>query len=204
MLFNRKPETRTAEPQARPPPLNEAAAIRRDGVAQPRTLIDASVAIVGDLRGEGDVQLDGHICGNVDCRQLIVGEDAAVTGAVTAEQVVVRGKITGTIRCRSVILQETARIDCDIVYGLLMLDEGARFEGSARRSSDPLNDEAALSALADLRRMLTHQQAAKPPCATDGNGLDAGAGLKPPPPDPDQGENGRAKEALRPGDGADR
>jgi cytoskeletal protein CcmA (bactofilin family) len=182
MLFNRKPQTHTHQGQPQSHPATDVPVARPPPAARRQTLIDASVAIVGDLRSEGDVQLDGHICGNVECAQLIVGPEAAITGAVTAEQLVVRGRITGTIRARTVILQDSARVESDIVYGLLALDEGARFEGSARRSPDPFSEEAAVSGLADLRRMIANPQVGKPPLAMDANG--------------------RVGQEHRPGDGA--
>jgi cytoskeletal protein CcmA (bactofilin family) len=204
MLFNRKPEKQAASGQLHAGAFDAvSAAIGQPAAAPTQTVIDASVAIMGDLRSEGDVQLDGHICGNVECAQLIVGKDAAITGAVAAEQIVVRGKITGTIRARTVILQETARVEGDIVYSLLALDEGARFEGSARRSPDPLHDDAAVSALADLQRMVANPQAGRAPCAADANGQ-ANAGTVHPPRAPAaiQAANGAAGKERRPGDSA--
>lgn len=182
MLFNRKPEKHPNDGPLHARAFDTVSAGHQPAAARTQTVIEASVAIVGDLRSEGDVQLAGHICGNVECAQLIVGRDAAITGAVTAEQVVVRGRITGTIRAPTVIVQETARIESDIVYSQLALDEGALFEGAARRSPDPLNDDVAVSALADLRRMIASPQAGKAPCAVDANG--------------------RAGEEHRPGDAA--
>jgi cytoskeletal protein CcmA (bactofilin family) len=199
MLFNRNTEGFAARP--RPPGDASDQAIRKTNAPAPQTVIDASVAIVGDLRSEGDVQLDGHLCGNVECRQLIVGPDAAITGAIVAEEVVARGRITGTIRARSVILQDTARVESDIVYRLLAVDEGATFEGSARRSPDPLNDAAAASALADLRRMLAIPHTEKTPCAADANGQ-ANAGINPQPSPAIQRADGRTEEERRPDNGA--
>lgn len=204
MLFNRKPEKQTAPGQLHARAFDAVSAgIGPPAAARTQTVIDASVAITGDLRSEGDVQLDGHICGNVECAQLIVGRDAAIMGAVAAEQVVVRGKIMGTIRARTVILQETARIESDIVYSLLALDEGARFEGSARRSRDPLHDDAAVSALADLRRMIASPQPGKAPCAVDANGQTNAGNAHPLRASADiQAPNGPAGGERRPGDRA--
>ena len=52
--------------------------------AQPRSLIEASVTLTGDLWSEGDLEIDGHLCGNINGRQLIVGKNAAVTGGIIA------------------------------------------------------------------------------------------------------------------------
>jgi len=116
MLFNRKPESRDRGGPERPAAPGEPPAVAEPGrraghpgthAAPTRSFIDASLTIVGDLHSEGDVQIDGRICGNVACAQLIVGKDAAITGTVKAEQAIVRGSITGTIRACAVILQES-------------------------------------------------------------------------------------------------
>jgi len=164
MFFNRRPENRSDQGQVHSRALDQVPAARQPERSQ--SLIDASLAIVGDLRSEGDVQVDGHICGNVHCAQLVVGKDGAITGAVTAEQAVVRGRITGTIRASLVILQDTARVESEIVYTVLAIDDGATFEGAARHSPDPLQDADAASSLAELQQMKTKAEAGR---AGEGN-----------------------------------
>jgi cytoskeletal protein CcmA (bactofilin family) len=111
------------------------------------------VTIIGELWTEGDVRLDGHLCGNFNCAQLIVGRDADITGAIIANEVVVRGKITGAIRANRILLEDTARVESEIVYKLLSIDEGARFEGVARCRPNPLQDDAAVSAMTELQQI---------------------------------------------------
>ena len=108
---------------------------------------------IGELWTEGDVQIDGHLCGNFNCGHLIVGRDADIAGAIVAKEVVVRGKITGTIRASRVVLQDTAHVESEIVYKLLSIAEGARFEGLARCRPNPLQDEASVSAMTALRQI---------------------------------------------------
>jgi cytoskeletal protein CcmA (bactofilin family) len=93
--------------------------------ARPRSLIDKLANVSGDLWSDGDVQIDGHLCGNVNCAQLIIGKDAAVIGAIIAEEAVIRGKMTGLIRATRVLLQASARVESEIVYQSLSVDEGA-------------------------------------------------------------------------------
>jgi Polymer-forming cytoskeletal len=76
--------------------------------APPRSLIDKLANVNGDLWSDGDIQIDGRLCGNVNCAQLIVGKDAAVIGAIIAEEAVIRGKMTGLIRATRVLLQASA------------------------------------------------------------------------------------------------
>ena len=111
------------------------------------------MTIIGELWTEGDVRIDGQLCGNFNCGHLIVGRDADIAGAIVAKEVVVRGKITGTIRASRVVLQDTAHVESEIVYKLLSIDEGARFEGVARCRPNPLQDDAAVSAKTELQQI---------------------------------------------------
>ena len=111
------------------------------------------MTIIGELWTEGDVRIDGQLCGNFNCAQLIVGRDADITGAIIAKEVVVRGKITGAIRANRILLEYTARVESEIVYKLLSIDEGARFEGVARCRPNPLQDDAAVSAMTELQQI---------------------------------------------------
>jgi cytoskeletal protein CcmA (bactofilin family) len=118
-------------------------AVRKITGAPTRSVIDAWLLITGNLKSEGEVQVDGQIHGDIRCAHLTVGRDAQVVGNITAEEVVVRGKVTGLIRANRVILQDTAQVDSEIVHKMLSIEEGATFDGIARRCEDPLSGEIA-------------------------------------------------------------
>jgi cytoskeletal protein CcmA (bactofilin family) len=113
--------------------------------ARPRSLIDRSANLVGDVWSDGDIQIDGHLCGNINCEQFIIGKEGAVTGVIIAHEAVIRGKMTGLIRATRVLLQGSARVASEIVYRSLSVDEGASFEGLARPHANPLAEESALA-----------------------------------------------------------
>jgi len=117
---------------------------------RPRSLLESSLTMTGDLWSEGDVEIDGHFCGNINCQQLIVGKNGAITGVIVAHEAVIRGKITGIIRAMRVLLQDSARVESEIFYQSLSVDEGASFEGVARPRPNPLAEETALSPMAEL------------------------------------------------------
>jgi cytoskeletal protein CcmA (bactofilin family) len=113
--------------------------------ARPQSLIDKLANVSGDLWSDGDIQIDGHLCGNVNCAQLIVGKEASVIGVIIAQEAVIRGKVTGLIRATSVLLQASARVESEIIYQVLSMDEGASFEGIARPRADPFAEELSAS-----------------------------------------------------------
>jgi cytoskeletal protein CcmA (bactofilin family) len=110
-----------------------------------RSVLDCSVTLSGDLWSDGDIQIDGHLCGNISCVQLIVSKDATVTGVIVAEEVVIRGKTAGIIRATRLLLQGTARVESEIIYRSLTVDEGASFEGIARPRPNPLEEAFVMS-----------------------------------------------------------
>jgi len=132
----------------------EAASELNNPKLRSRSVLDCSVKLTGDLWSEGDVQIDGHLCGNINCAQLIVSKDAVVTGAIIAQEAVIRGKTTGIIRATRVLLQETARVESEIIYKSLTVDEGASFDGIARSSQSPLEEDFAFSSTSEARQRI--------------------------------------------------
>ena len=138
-----------------------------------RSLIDLSVKMTGDLWSDGDVQVDGQLCGNIYCAQLIVGKDAVVTGAIIAQEAVIRGRMIGIIRAMRVLLQDTARVESEIFYRSLSIEEGARFEGVASPRLDPLDlnpldEDIGVSPMAELRQSVARVGAGTPNGAAPG------------------------------------
>jgi cytoskeletal protein CcmA (bactofilin family) len=179
MLFNRKTESEADRPRGRPAePTDPPVVARKQAGPRLQSVMDETLAVVGDLRTDGDLRLDGHICGNVQCAQLILGPKAAITGVVTAEEAIIRGRITGTIRANVVVLQGSAHVESDIVYGTLAIDDGAEFQGAVRCSDNPLDDHEA-GALAELKRMLPGPAGGKAPGAADQSGRPGAAQMQP-------------------------
>lgn len=179
MLLHRKPHNLAAREQTCAADAPEPPAEPMANGLLARSLLDTSVAITGDLTGRGDLQLDGHVCGSVSCARLTVGRDAAIAGAIRAEQVVVCGRVTGTIRANLVILHRTARVEAEITYSLLAMDEGAAFEGLARCRPNPLQEDTPPCALDDLQRTLAGPRPDTTPCAVEAKGR--GSGPRQPP-----------------------
>jgi cytoskeletal protein CcmA (bactofilin family) len=170
MLFSRRTGSRR-EPLPAPPdgpeqggglPGNGPGAESFDG-ALTQSYIDASLTIVGDLHSAGDVRIDGRICGNVRCAQLILGRDASITGTVVAAQTIVRGKIIGTIRSPVVVIQDTAHVESEIAYCSLAIDDGACFEGTVHHHDNPR--ELELAAAPPTERQAAAQSAESAPAA---------------------------------------
>lgn len=97
------------------------------------TIISTDLTIGGDLTSEGEIQIDGHIDGDVRCKTLSIGETGMIAGSVTADHLLVRGRIEGQIRAKMVSLTQTAQVMGDVFHETLCIESGAQLEGHCRR-----------------------------------------------------------------------
>ena len=146
MLFDKKPDEALAGDYAvgRLPPApasNGAGPKPHKPVNAPvRSVVDGWLRITGDLEGDGEIEIDGQVVGNVRCKHLVVGSKAMLEGNISAEQVVIRGNVKGVIRANYVMLQHTARVESEIIHKELAIETGARFEGASRHREDPIGE----------------------------------------------------------------
>jgi cytoskeletal protein CcmA (bactofilin family) len=112
--------------------------------------IGGDLTVTGNLSSRGEIVVDGTIQGDITCAHLTVGESANITGAIIADEVIVRGQVMGSIRGLRVVLQANSRVEGDIYHQTMSIEQGALFEGRSRRSEDPLNATAKSAAAAGL------------------------------------------------------
>jgi len=105
------------------------------------SIISADLMVKGTLTSTGDIQIDGHVEGDVRSVGLVIGEKAEIHGEILAEEVTVRGKVMGRIRGRKVQLAATSHVEGDILHEAFAVEAGAFFEGNCRHSDNPLGDE---------------------------------------------------------------
>jgi len=119
----------------------------------PPSLISADLQIVGNLRSQGEVQIDGTVDGDVAANALTIGERATINGEIVADDVVVKGRVNGRIRARKVQLAKSAHVVGDIWHELLAIDSGAFVEGHCKRTDKPTEmSEARIKPVAQPKR----------------------------------------------------
>jgi cytoskeletal protein CcmA (bactofilin family) len=123
----------TASPIAGGTAFSSAAPARPAGAAA-ASVIAPDLLIKGGIEGRGEIQLQGKAWGDVKVERLMVGEAATLEGSVEAIVVEVRGRVTGSISARQVKLHPSAKVEGDITYEQLSIDNGAFFEGRCIRS----------------------------------------------------------------------
>jgi cytoskeletal protein CcmA (bactofilin family) len=133
-MFNRTPGGPAGEPPEIP---NARLRTTQNGTEKP-SIIGFGLTITGNLESKGEVQIDGEVHGDIHAARIIVGEQGNITGNVIANDIIVRGTVGGSIKGNTVTVQASSRIEGDIFHKLLAIEQGAYFEGRARRSEDPM------------------------------------------------------------------
>ena len=113
------------------------------------SLIAENVSLEGDLKSDGDVQLDGAVRGDLHVAHLTIGETGVVEGAVMADAVEIRGRVIGTVSARAVRLYSTAKVDGDITHSQIAIDAGAHFAGRSVKLAVPVQEQLSLVVAAE-------------------------------------------------------
>lgn len=127
----------------------------RDGVCEMPSIISRNLHIVGDLKTDGEIQIDGIVEGNVSGHSLTIGDDAKVIGEVVADIVVIRGTVLGPVRAHTIEIAATAKVVGELWHESLSLATGAQVdckicrvaegraegESGARQSTKPRTDD---------------------------------------------------------------
>ena len=93
------------------------------------SLIANDITLEGNLSGDGELQIDGVIRGDVRVARMTVGETGHVEGGIYAETAEIRGRVIGSITAKQVRLYGACYVDGDITHEQLAIESGAFFQG---------------------------------------------------------------------------
>jgi cytoskeletal protein CcmA (bactofilin family) len=93
------------------------------------------LTITGNLDAEGEIQIESEVNGDIHAARIMLGEQGNITGA---NDIIVRGTVSGSIKGDNGTIQANSHIEGDIFHKLLAIEQGAYFEGRARRLEDPM------------------------------------------------------------------
>ncbi|TCJ41060.1 polymer-forming cytoskeletal protein [Parafrankia sp. BMG5.11] len=118
-MFSKKPDeyNPTSQPVARP------------ASGSTFSIIGSDVVIKGDVTASVDLHVDGRIEGDIQCASLVQGEGSHIEGGITAETARLAGTVSGSITARELVVLRSARINGDVHYDALTIEQGAEVEG---------------------------------------------------------------------------
>ncbi len=118
------------------------------------SVIGSDVKIKGDVSASVDLHVDGTIEGDIKCASLVQGEGSTISGAVIAETARMSGKVVGSITAKELVILKTARVEGDVHYDALTIEQGAQVDGrfapNGQRKAENATRPAVKSAEQDL------------------------------------------------------
>lgn len=93
------------------------------------SVIGSDVTITGNVAASTELHVDGNVEGDITCASLVLGEGSVVKGVIQAESARLSGTVTGSISARELVILKSARIDGDVHYDALTIEQGATVEG---------------------------------------------------------------------------
>jgi len=105
-------------------------------VSSPNTMnvIGKGTTITGDIDTSNDIRIDGKLEGNLFCKaKVILGNSAVLEGNLSAVHAEVSGEVVGKVEVTEMLtLKNSCTIHGDINTGKLIIEAGAKFNGSCK------------------------------------------------------------------------
>lgn len=114
-------------------------------MAEELFVVDRDVRIWGTLSSVKPVNVLGFVDGGVLAPEVLVSEQAMVTGDIIATKVTVFGQVLGNIFADQLVLQAASNVEGEIYHKTLELCKGAHFEGKSRQHDKPKSLATTLS-----------------------------------------------------------
>ena len=100
------------------------------------TVISNDLTIHGNVSSEGIVRLEGTIIGDMNCMSLVVENDGAIAGNISADEVKVHGRVEGTVHGKNVMLHSSAFVEGDIYHQGIGIEMGTQYDGRIKWVKD--------------------------------------------------------------------
>ena len=120
---------------------NSAASKKTPAKIVPPSIISTDMEVIGDLNSKGEIQIDGSVSGDINCKSLLVGKGAEITGGIIVERIEVHGKVIGQIKAKFVKLAKSAHVIGDVLHEELAIETGAFLEGHCKHTRIELPSE---------------------------------------------------------------
>ncbi|HEX7926641.1 MAG TPA: polymer-forming cytoskeletal protein [bacterium] len=98
-------------------------------------LLGLDTGFKGAMRFRGTLTVDGNVVGDITAPEgsgatLVVNQNAAVSGNIVADSVLISGKVTGNIKAKErVEIFSAGLLKGDVHTGAIMIEGGAEFQG---------------------------------------------------------------------------
>ncbi len=104
--------------------------------AKSKTILGKQNFINGNFTSKSDIHIDGHIKGNiVTDGNVFLGENSKVKGDIKSHCIDIHGTFEGDLTAsKKISLSPTARVNGNLNYTHLSIEQGANFKGKCTLS----------------------------------------------------------------------
>ena len=101
------------------------------------TLIGLHSDFRGDLNIKGEVRVEGIIIGPVNADSVVLGQEAAVKGDITAKTIIVEGTVEGNLKAKETVeIRSTGKVLGEIFTNKISIMEGGVVNGKVEMMVD--------------------------------------------------------------------
>ena len=104
----------------------------RSGQDRALSIIGNDLTVIGELRTDGVVKIDGVVEGDIKAaHQVLISKEGAVQGDIQTREAIIGGKVTGSICAEErVEVQSSAVVHGDITTKRILVHEGGEVNGN--------------------------------------------------------------------------
>ena len=101
------------------------------------TIIAAGTTLKGDISSNGDIRIDDHLQGNIQCQaKVVIGSNGSVEGDISGQQADIMGKVSGTIKVKELLqLKGGSHMNGNLYAGKLQIEPSANFNGQCHMTT---------------------------------------------------------------------
>ncbi len=110
---------------------------RENGDVRPNS-IASGTTIVGDIKTNGSLRLDGELIGTIEsAEKVVIGKTGKVKGKIYCKNIDISGEMEGELKVEGLsAFSKTSRITGDVKTGQLAIEAGALFTGTCDMQSN--------------------------------------------------------------------
>jgi cytoskeletal protein CcmA (bactofilin family) len=102
------------------------------------SIISEGTTISGGIKTQGDIQVDGHVEGDLVALSAVLGASAHLDGNLVAGTADIRGRVDGDCYAHHIRLAAGATVRGNLSCRTFEVEHGAKLEGTCRHLDDPL------------------------------------------------------------------
>ena len=94
------------------------------------SIVSENSEFKGNIKTDGEVQIDGLLRGNVAAKQIVVGEGGKVRGDITSNFLRICGKVEGDIRAETIEMAASSSVKGNVYKKTISIEHGAKIIGN--------------------------------------------------------------------------